>query len=176
MSKVEDISVEQSKIFDEVKIFKPSTFIDDRGSMYTNFLEKVFNNYIPKNINFKHDKFSKSNKNVLRGIHGDENTWKLVTCVHGKIFQVVVDCRKESKNFLKFDSFILNDKEPMSVLIPPGFGNAFFVIDDKSVYHYKLAYKGDYTDYDKQFTYKWNDKRINIKWPSNSPQLSKRDQ
>jgi len=66
-------------------------------------------------------------------------------------------------------------QEPKLILIPPGFGNAFLVLSEYSIYNYKLAYRGDYNDYDKQFTYKWNDERIGIDWPLNNPILSKRD-
>jgi dTDP-4-dehydrorhamnose 3,5-epimerase len=175
MSKVKDFSVKSSKILSEVKIFKPTVNLDIRGSLYTNYHADIFKNYIPNDINFKHDKFSKSNKNVLRGIHGDFSTWKLVTCLNGKIFQVVVDCNKESKTFLKYDSFIMENKNPFSVLIPPGYGNAFLVLSKDAVYHYKLAYKGDYLDYDQQFTFNWNNKRINVDWPIKNPILSNRD-
>ena len=49
-------------------------------------------------------------KNVLRGIHEDQDTYKLISCVYGKIFQVVVDCRINSKNFGKHTTlFIKND-------------------------------------------------------------------
>ena len=44
-----------------------------------------------------------------------------------------------------------------------------------AVYHYKLAYSGDYIDADEQFTVSWNDPRLNIKWPTNDPILSERD-
>ena len=111
----------------------------------------------------------------MRGIHGDYESYKLINCVYGKIFQVVVDCRKKSPTYLKYDSFELNHNDPKLILIPPGFGNAFQVVSNYSIYNYKLAYLGDYNDYDKQFTYKWNDDRIGIKWPLTKPILSKRD-
>jgi dTDP-4-dehydrorhamnose 3,5-epimerase len=61
------------------------------------------------------------------------------------------------------------------ILMPPGFGNAFLVTSDYAVYNYKLAYDDVYNDHDKQFTYKWNDKKININWPIKDPILSNRD-
>ena len=126
-------------------------------------------------IQFKHDKFSESCNNVLRGIHGDSKSWKLVTAVYGEIFQVVVDLRKDSNSFKQYESFTLNSHSPKSVLIPPGMGNAYYVLSKKAVYHYKLAYDGEYIDADEQFSFAWNDKSINIEWPSNKPILSERD-
>ena len=61
-----------------------------------------------KNVNFRHDKFSLSRKNVLRGLHGDNKTWKLVTCVYGEIHQVVVDLRETSPTYMKWEKFIIN--------------------------------------------------------------------
>ena len=85
-----DISIESTKI-KGVKIIKYDRFIDLRGSIWTTYLENKI-----KNIKFNHDKFSVSHKDVIRGIHYDNKTFKLVTAVYGAIDQVVVDMRKES--------------------------------------------------------------------------------
>ena len=154
---------------------KPSVLDDDRGNIWTSFLKEEIEKFIPDGLHFKHDKFSQSNKNVLRGIHGDEKTWKLVTCVVGSIQQVVVDCRKDSISYCAYEIFNIDEKNKMSILIPPRFGNAYYVKSDKAVFHYKLAYDGDYIDADKQFTYKWNDPRFGIDWPTTTPMLSIRD-
>ena len=130
---------------------------------------------LPEELFFKHDKFSISNQNVLRGIHGDEKSWKLVTCVFGAIQQVVVDCRKDSDTYTLYESFNINEDNQISILIPPRLGNAYYVNSANAVYHYKLAYDGEYIDADKQFSYKWNDPVFNIKWPTNNPILSGRD-
>lgn len=171
-----DFTIEYSKVFkNEVVIISPDTFQDERGILFTDYLDEYFiNNFEPK-LNFVHSKFAINNSNVLRGIHGDFESYKLVQCVFGKIFQVVVDCRENSPSFLKHETFELEYTQPKMILIPPGFGNAFQVISEKAVYNYKLAYPGKYNDYDNQFTYKWNDERIGIDWPTINPILSKRD-
>ena len=171
----DDIVVAQSKVIPDVTIIEPSVFTDDRGSIYTSFLEPVVQKYIPRGLSFKHDKFSMSKKEVLRGLHGDANTWKLVSCVYGKIFQVVVDMRPNSRTFLKYVTFDLDGKNNKSILIPPMFANGFQVLSEDAVYHYKLAYSGEYQDADQQFVVKWNDPRLNIEWPGVSPILQKRD-
>ena len=130
---------------------------------------------LPDGISFKHDKFSENKKHVLRGIHGDEKTWKLVTCVYGEIYQVVVDCQKESDTYKLYDSFTISENNQIVVLVPPRLGNAYYVKSDKAIYHYKLAYRGPYIDADEQFSFKWNDPLFNIKWPTNNPMLSQRD-
>ena len=78
----------------KVKKFKNSVFKDHRGNYWTSW--KKNSHY---KIKFNHDKFSLSKKGVLRGLHGDLKTWKLVSCVFGKIFLVVVDCNKKSKDY-----------------------------------------------------------------------------
>ena len=171
-----DFKVTSSKIFgDEVLIIKPDIFSDHRGFLFTDYLESFFLKELKFSEKFNHSKFAYNNKGVLRGIHGDFDSYKLVNCVYGKIFQVVVDCRQESINYLKFQEFELDHEDPKLILIPPGFGNAFQVISDYSIYNYKLAYPKEYNDYDQQFTFKWNDKRIGINWPIKNPVLSNRD-
>ncbi|MBC8182089.1 dTDP-4-dehydrorhamnose 3,5-epimerase family protein [candidate division KSB1 bacterium] len=167
--------VTESNLIKGVWIIKPSVSSDLRGNIWTSFLKEEIERLLPPGLYFKHDKFSESKKNVLRGIHGDKKSWKLVTCVYGKIQQVVVDCRKESVTYLKWHKFIINKENQFSVLIPPNMGNAYFVSSDVAVYHYKLAYNGDYIDADNQFSLNWNDSRIGIDWPNLNPILSDRD-
>jgi dTDP-4-dehydrorhamnose 3,5-epimerase len=159
---------------EEVKIINVDNFEDLRGKIFTSYRQSDFVNLgLPV---FTHDKIVISNPGVLRGIHGDFKTWKLVSCIYGSVEQVVVDCRPDSKSFKKWLKFNLNEADGTSVLIPPGFGNAFLVTNnDKAIYNYKLSYPGDYNDTDEQFTYKWNDPEINIDWSINNPILSNRD-
>lgn len=85
MTKVKEFQIVDSEIIGDVKIFRPSINEDSRGTLYTTYHKDVFESYLPDNLFFKHDKFSKSLKNVLRGIHGDTKSWKLVTAVYGEI-------------------------------------------------------------------------------------------
>ena len=164
-----------SEIIDDIKIITPSAFNEKRGKIWTSYHSDFIPNLLPKDLYFKHDKFSQSKKNVLRGIHGDNKSWKLVSCIQGSIMQVVVDMRTSSETYLKSQCFELGDNDSSSILIPPGMGNAFFVNSDIATYHYKLAYNGDYIDADDQFTIAWDDERLNIKWPNMKPILSERD-
>ena len=170
-----DFEISQSKRIDGLCVFKPSISYDERGFIWTSYLKKEIEKFLPNNLFFKHDKFSYNKKNVLRGIHGDYKSWKLVTCIYGSIQQVVVDCRKDSKTINNYEIFFINEKNIISVLIPPGLGNAFYVKSENAVYHYKLAYDGNYTGPEKQFTYKWNDPVFNIAWDTQNPILSDRD-
>ena len=68
---------------------------------------------------------------------------------------------------------VVNNK--ISLLIPPGIGNGYFVQSNESIYHYKLAYEGFYNDSNQQFSYRWNDKNLGVNWPVKKPILSERD-
>lgn len=171
-----DFSIKPSSIIKDLNIITPSEYTEKRGSIWTSFHNDNLNHLIPEDLEFKHDKFSLSYKNVLRGIHGDNKSWKMVSCIQGSIKQVVVDMRESSESYLKWEAFNLGDNNRSSVLLPPGLGNAFYVNSEVAIYHYKLAYPGEYIDHQDQFTITWNDKRLNIKWPTNKPILSERDQ
>lgn len=170
-----EFCISDSSILEGLKIVSPSCHNENRGSIWTSYSSDSIDPLLPKNLFFKHDKFSSSYKNVLRGIHGDSKSWKLVSCIQGSIMQVVVDMRKTSDTFLKWESFNLGDNNKSSILIPPGMGNAFYVKSEIATYHYKLAYDGDYIDAEDQFTISWNDPRIDIEWPTEKPILSNRD-
>jgi len=152
-----------------VKIIQPDVFSDYRGDLWTLWKSGDFG------LNFNHDKVSSSRRNVLRGIHGDEKSHKLVTCLYGELYYVVVDNRPESPTYLKWDWTILDDKKRKQVLLPPGVGNGFLVLSENSVLQYKWSYDGEYPDVDEQFTIKWDDPNLNINWPINNPILQPRD-
>jgi dTDP-4-dehydrorhamnose 3,5-epimerase len=153
----------------DVKVIEPDVFTDYRGDLWTLWKSGEHG------LEFNHDKVSTSRKSVLRGIHGDHKSHKLITCLHGEMYFVVVDNRLNSPTYKKWDWLILDDKSRKQVLVPPGVGNGFLVLSDSSVFHYKWSYEGDYPDVDQQFTIKWNDKNININWPISNPILQLRD-
>ena len=170
-----DFVIKESKVIDGLKIITPSVSNDSRGNIWTSFLKDEIDPLLPKGLSFKHDKFSFSKHNVLRGIHGDHKSWKLVTCVYGEVHQVVADLRRDSSSYQLWEKFIINKENQVLILIPPGLGNAYYVSSDQAVYHYKLAYSGEYIDAEDQFTYKWNDENLGIDWPVKAPFLSPRD-
>lgn len=156
-------------IFPEVKTYQSDSFEDFRGELYTLFKQEEHQ------LVFNHDKVSVSRKNVLRGMHGDAKSWKYISCLHGEVYLVVVDNRPESVNYLKWDSIVLTAKNRKSVLIPPMFANGHYVLSDEAVFFYKWSYPGAYPDVKDQFTLKWNDSRIGICWPTDTPILQMRD-
>ncbi|OUL43731.1 hypothetical protein B0W81_02330 [Prochlorococcus sp. HOT_208_60] len=167
-----DLSIANTRI-KGVKIINYDSFEDFRGLIWTTYLKEKID--IEENLKFNHDKFSISYKDVIRGIHYDKKTFKLVTSVYGAIDQVVVDMRQDSNTYKETLMFKIDDAKRFSILIPPMVGNGFRVKSDVAVYHYKLSYEGDYLDANDQYTIKWDDSTINIKWNCDNPKLSKRD-
>ena len=158
-------------MIDGIEIIKPDVFTDYRGDLWTTWKKDEFK----FDLEFNHDKISTSRKHVLRGIHGDFKSWKLVTCLYGEIYFVILDNRKSSDTFGKWESMVLDDKNKKQVLLPPGVGNGFLVMSNHCVFGYKWSYNGNYPDVDDQFSIKWNDTSVGIHWPIQNPILSERD-
>ena len=150
--------------------FKNKSFKDYRGYYWTSWKK---NSNVK--IKFNHDKFSLSKKNVLRGLHGDRKTWKLISCPYGKFLLVIVNCIKGSKDYLKWNSWILSQRNGTQILVPPNFANGHLCLSDYCLFHYKLSYQGKYVDHKKQFSIRWNDPSIKINWGIKKPILSSRD-
>jgi len=123
-------------------------------------------------VEFVQDDISVSYKNVLRGIHGDAKTWKLVSCLLGRFYLVVVNCDQHSPDFGKWQSFSLSDSNRLQVVVPPKYGVAHLVMSEKAIFHYKQS---TYYDRASQFTYRWDEPAFNIHWPVQYPVLSERD-
>ena len=158
-------------MFKDIKIVSNKNFKDFRGLLWTSWQKDNF-----KKIKFNHDKFSLSKRKTLRGFHCDFKSWKMVTSVYGKFLFIVIDMRKNSKNYLKHKRWILDYKKPKSILIPPYYANAHLCLTDFCIFHYKWSYKGKYIDAKQQKSYRWNDPKFKIRWPIKKPILSFRDQ
>jgi dTDP-4-dehydrorhamnose 3,5-epimerase len=165
------IAVEPTRL-PGVLLIKPTVFEDHRGEYVELYNEDLF----AKNgiaTRFVQDDISVSSRHVLRGIHGDSETWKLISCLHGKFYLMVVNCEKGSDDFGKWQAFVLSDKNRHQVLVPPNYGNGHLVLSDSAIFHYKQN-----TNYNPQgqFTYTWNDPQLKLWWPIKTPILSQRDE
>ena len=154
----------------EIKIIKKSVFNDHRGRLWTSWKQSDYSN-----LKFNQDKISISKKNTLRGFHCDFKSWKLITSIYGRFLLVAVNMKKNSKNYLKHKSFIIDHISPKTVLLPPHYANAHLCLSKFCIFHYKWSYTGKYIDAKKQVSIRWNDPKINVKWPIKKPILSKRD-
>jgi dTDP-4-dehydrorhamnose 3,5-epimerase len=154
--------------FKGLLIYKRASHVDSRGYFRELFLEKI----IKKKFIF--DYFSLSKKNVLRGLHLQLNKpqGKLITVLSGKIFDVVVDCRVNSKTFGKYFYTELSETKNISLYIPEGFAHGFCSLTDKSILHYKCT---NYRNENSETGILWNDKELEIKWPNRKFIISKKD-
>jgi dTDP-4-dehydrorhamnose 3,5-epimerase len=170
------IKVEKTKL-EGVLIIKPKVFEDFRGSYTMTYNKKEYEDAFAKqgvdNLEFVEDDISVSNKNVLRGIHGDVNTAKLISCLEGKFYLVVVNNIPSHHQYGQWISFSLSESNRWQIYVPEGFGNAHLVMSNRAMFSYKQT---SYYNPDGQFTLLWNDSKLNIWWPISDPIISQRDQ
>lgn len=155
-----------------VKLITPEKFEDHRGSYVELYDSKKFNSKVEK-IDFVQDDISVSRKNVLRGLHGDYETTKLVTVLSGTGYALIADNRENSPTYKKWQSFILSGENRNQLLLPAGIGNSILALDEKIVYYYKQ--NTHFCD-GRQFTIKWDDPEWRFWWPTKNPILSMRDE
>jgi len=153
-------------------ITPPTIFEDFRGNYIELYNEELYRQAGLEQV-FLQDDISTSRRHVLRGIHGDQETWKLVSCLQGEFHLVVVNWDEHSPQFRKWEGFRLSDANHLQVLIPPRFGNGHVVLSEQAIFHYKQT---SYYNRAGQFTLLWNDPSLGIEWPVREPILSKRDQ
>ena len=149
-------------------ILKGKTFYDARGFLRETFKKKI----IKKNLIFTI--ISKSNKNVLRGLHLQTKNAqdKYISVLKGKILDVAVDLRKNSKTFGKHFKLIISEKNSKSFFIPKGFAHGFCALDKENYVIYGCS---EYRNANSEIGIKYNDKELNIKWPIKMPIISKKD-
>ena len=158
-------------ILKNISKFERDIFEDHRGKLFT-----IWEQSESPNLSFNHDKIAVSKKNVLRGLHTDKS-WKLISCLHGKIQLVVVNFDNNSDEYLDYSSIILDSKDTKikSILVPPGYLNGHLVLSEQAVFHYKWSYEGNYPDVNDQKSVNPLDPKLNIDWLSDNPILSDRD-
>jgi len=127
---------------EDLLIIEPPLFKDDRGFFYESYNKKNLDKVI--NIAFVQDNESKSNKGVIRGLHFQlppfEQT-KLVRCVSGKILDVTVDLRVNSKTYGKFFSIELSSENNNQLFVPKGFAHGFQVLSETAIVNYNFLIK-----------------------------------
>ena len=164
--------VRETKLAD-ARLFVPDVFEDDRG-----FFKEVYSTAKYRALglhdDFVQDSVSFSAKNTIRGLHGDPAMSKLITVLRGKIFDAIVDLRRESPSYLKWQGFILSEHNHAQLYIPPGFAHGFLALTDDVVFTYK---HGALYDPAREFAYRWNDPTFAIAWPLvGPPRISEKDQ
>ena len=159
-------------------IIEPTVFEDDRGYFYEKFNEEKFEELTGMNGHFVQDNISKSSYGVLRGIHlqkGVHAQAKVVSCLEGKVWDVVVDLRKDSSTFGKWFGIELTPENKLQLYVPKGFGHGFSVLSETAIFAYKCD---NFYNKDAEGSVIYNDKDLNIDWklPEEAIQLSDKDQ
>lgn len=166
-----NIEVKKTKLDSVLLIRPPASFKDFRGEYAETYNERLYQEAGIR-VKFVQDDISVSKKNVLRGIHGDQETWKLISCFIGEFFLVVVNWDPVSPQYRQWESFVLSEENRLQVLVPPKFGNGHLVLSERAIFHYKQS---TYYNRAGQFTILWNDSGLNIPWPTRDPIISERD-
>ncbi|CAJ1913421.1 dTDP-4-dehydrorhamnose 3,5-epimerase [Aeromonas hydrophila] len=158
-------------VIPDVLIFEPKVFGDERGFFFESFNHKLFEEAVGYPVTFVQDNHSKSSKGVLRGLHYQlppHAQGKLVRCVAGEVFDVVVDIRKSSPTFGQWLGVNLSGENKRQLWIPEGFAHGFVTLTDTAEFLYKTT---DYYEPSAERSILWNDARLAIAWPITSPGL-----
>ena len=153
---------------------RPRRFLDERGWFMESWNEKSFRTLGLPTV-FKQDNQSRSNKNVLRGLHYQiqQPQGKLIRAIHGRIFDVAVDIRRSSAAFGQWVGMELNAETCEMLWIPAGFAHGFLVLSDSADVLYKAT---DFYCQPGERTIVWNDPAIGIAWPATgTPIVSTKD-
>jgi len=158
-----------------VLMIEPRVFGDARGFFYESFNQKSWQEKTGLPITFVQDNHSRSEKNVLRGLHYQiqQPQGKLVRVTRGAVFDVAVDIRKRSPAFGRWMGVELSEDNCRQLWIPEGFAHGFLVLSDTAEFLYKTT---DYWAPQYERTIIWNDPDLAIAWPLQTlPILSAKD-
>jgi dTDP-4-dehydrorhamnose 3,5-epimerase len=157
-----------------VVLLEPKVFGDERGFFYESWNKRTFAE-LGIDGDFVQDNHSKSQKNVLRGLHYqiEHAQGKLVRVTAGEVYDVAVDLRRSSPTFGRWVGFTLSAEDKRMAWIPPGFAHGFFVTSDSAEFLYKTT---DYYSPTHERTLLWNDPQLAIPWPlDGEPLLAAKD-
>lgn len=158
--------------FEGLLVFEPKIFKDNRGFFYETFQADRYREHIQDK--FVQDNFSHSVKNTIRGLHYqiEQPQGKLVYVVYGSVLDVAVDIRISSRTFGKVFTQVLNAEEGKQIYLPKGFAHGFCVLSETAGFVYKCT---DYYNPSGERGIIWNDKELNIPWPTQNPIMSEKD-
>lgn len=165
-----------STTLNDVFIFEPKVFGDERGFFLESWNEKNFAD-AGFDLKFVQDNHSRSARGILRGMHyqQEHTQGKLVRVTSGSVFDVAVDLRRGSSTLGKWFGVELSAENHRMLWVPPGFAHGFYVISDYADFLYKCT---DIYHPDSEVSLAWDDPTVGITWPldlGGEPQLSAKD-
>jgi len=155
---------------DGLLIIEPKVFGDDRGFFYESFNKLQFAQLVGQEVEFVQDNHSRSEKNVLRGLHYQiqHAQGKLVRVVHGSVLDVAVDIRKNSATFGQYFALELSAENKRMLWIPEGFAHGFIVLSNSAEFLYKTT---DYWYPEYERCIRWDDPTLKIDWQLQAPPI-----
>ena len=158
----------KSTKFNGLYVFTGKRFDDKRGFLREIFKEKILNKKLKFTI------VSSSKKNVLRGLHYQNNKPqdKFITVIKGRILDVVVDIRKNSKTYGKHFKIELSEFNSKILFVPKGFAHGFLGLEKENIVVYSLS---EYRNKKGEKSLLWNDEKLKIKWGIKKPIISSKD-
>ena len=157
----------------DVALIEPEAHGDERGFMVETFRADAWRG-LGADAGFVQENHSRSGADILRGIHFQTSPGqaKLVRCARGRIWDVVVDLRRDSPTYRRWEGHELDDETHRQLFVPIGFGHGFCVLSESADVTYKLS---SYYDSDTEAGIAWDDPDVGIEWPVSEPVLSERD-
>ena len=155
---------------DGLVVLKPTIFKDNRGYFMESYNQKNINKLIG-NVSFVQDNESESFRGVLRGLHFQKPPYaqsKLVRCLKGKVLDVALDLRNESKTYGMIETFLISEENKEQLFIPKGFAHGFVVISESATLSYKVD---NYYNPDSESGVLWSDLDLNIDWKINKNEI-----
>ena len=162
------------KVNDHLLII-PDLHDDERGVFRRSFCKEVLKkNGI--NFNVVQGNISENyNKHTLRGFHYQStpsNESKILTCISGSLFNIVLDLREDSSSYKKWSSVEINSQERQSLYVPSGCANAFLTLEDNTIVHY---YMNDFYNPSSYKGIRYNDPTFSFEWPHEPKIISEKD-
>ena len=162
------------------KLITPNLFEDERGFFFESWNKALFEKNVNTDVHFVQDNHSKSKYGVLRGLHYQLEPYsqgKLVRCIKGEIFDVIVDLRNDSETFCSWSGVYLSEKNFKILWVPSGFAHGFLTMSQYAEITYKTT---NYWKKEFERSILWNDIKVGIKWPIDDlnlkyPIISKKD-
>ncbi|OQY28820.1 MAG: dTDP-4-dehydrorhamnose 3,5-epimerase [Candidatus Cloacimonetes bacterium 4572_55] len=157
-----------------VRIITPKVYGDERGFFFETYKLSEFTR-CGISENFFQDNQSRSIKGTLRGLHYQlppHAQAKLVRCIHGEIFDAIVDIRRSSPTFGQWEGCMLSAENKKLLYVPTGFAHGFYTVSNVAEILYKTT--AEYAP-DSERGIIWNDPEVGVDWPSRQPILSPKD-
>lgn len=145
-------------------IFEPKVFNDVRGYFFESFNQQTFSRLTGLNVNFIQDNEAFSNKGIIRGLHfqkADFAQAKLVRVIKGKVLDVAVDIRKNSRTYGQHISVILSETNKKQLFIPKGFAHGYAVLENETIFNYKCD---NFYQPSQEGGIRFDDPVLNIDW------------